>query len=107
MLQIHKKGKIKFFWCCVVVVSFEQICILQKIEFQVPQASLYGQLLENNHLVKNLGLKTTATVCRNSLLMFFKISVLKNFHKFHRNTPVLESLSAPLLKRDSNTGVFL
>ena len=38
--------------------------------------------------------------------MFFKIGVLKKF-AIHRKTPVLESASATLLKRNSNTGVFL
>ena len=48
--------------------------------------------------------------------MFFKIGVLKNFHKCHRKTPVLEYLfnkvtgpyrSATLLKRDPKAGVLL
>ena len=62
--------------------------------------------------------------------MFFKVGVLKKFHNIHRKTPVLESLfskvaglcwslflitlkvwrpkwSVTLLKRNSNTGVFL
>ena len=37
--------------------------------------------------------------------IFFKIGVLEKFRKFHRKTPTLRP--ATLLKRDSNTGVFL
>ena len=44
--------------------------------------------------------------------MFYKIGVLKNvtkkLRKSHRKIPVFESLfNKTLLKRDSNTGVFL
>ena len=47
--------------------------------------------------------------------MFYKISVLKNFAKIYRKTPVLGSFfnkvvglrSATLLKGHSSTGVFL
>ena len=53
---------------------------------------------------------------RSRLQMFFKLGVLKNFAKFHRKTPVLESLFNKVpnlkglqlkLKRTSITGVFL
>ena len=58
--------------------------------------------------------KIRETVVRSQ--MFFKLGVLKNFENFTEKTPVLDSLfdnlaglkkSATLLKRDSNTGVFL
>ena len=45
--------------------------------------------------------------------MFFKLGVLKNFCNIHRKTPVLEYLvnikcrPTTLIKRDTNTGVFL
>ena len=44
--------------------------------------------------------------------MFFKIGVFKKIREFHRKTPVMETLVdkvavATLLKRHSNTGVFL
>ena len=87
---------------CVVNSSFHQKLLFKKWQ---RKRNGFSQLNLWNIIVSRCGRSQ----------MFFKISVLKRFAKFHRKTPVLESLfskvagpqPATLLKRDSNTGVYL